>query len=219
MSLKNKLLMILMFLVPLTTSCSSDPYANAGECETPGESKVIEGQLAVCTGKDAKTKWYSEGKYFEDALLLSKLEYSTFSVGDDFFKKLKQEELFDAFLKIDGKAELSVTDLANYASGDARWDALIEAQAKYEKAKELEDILFKEELRLLGDRFKGRASISEWANAKDETIEQRDLVWELREERDVKTEVLKATLVSQYRLTDSDAMLIFLSRLVKINAK
>jgi hypothetical protein len=212
--LKLRFLASALIFVSLLTSCSSDPYANAGECETPGKSKVVDSKLVVCTGKDSRTKWYSEGKYFEDALLLSKIEYSTFSVGDDFFKKLKEEGLADAFFKIGEKAELSVIDLANYASGDARWDALIEAQAKYEKAKELEDFLFKEELRLLGDRFKGKASISDWAKARDEWIRQRDLVYDLSEERNIKSEVLKATLTSQYKLKDSDEMLILLSRFV-----
>ena len=207
---------LLFFLTAtlLLSGCSSDPFANAGECDLPGESKVLEGQLVFCTGKDSKIKWYSEGKYFDDALLLSKIEYSDFAVDDNFFNKLKQEKLTDAFFKISGKAELTVADLANYAIGDARWDALIEAQAKYEKAEEIEKYLFQEELRLLGDRFKGKASRSEWAKSRDEWIQQRDLAWELKEDRDVKAEVLKAALISQYRLKDSDAMLIFLSRFV-----
>jgi len=210
---KIKLLPLLMANL-LLSGCSSDPYANSGECELAGQSTVLEGQLVFCTGKDSITKWYSEGKYFEDALLLSKIEYTTFSVGDDFLDKLKQEDLFEAFFKIDGKAELSVTDLANYAMGDARWDALIEAQAKYEKAMELEDFLFKEEVRLLSESFRGKASKSERTRARNEWIVQRDLAWELREERNIKSEVLKATLASQYSLMDSDALLIFLTRFV-----
>jgi hypothetical protein len=215
MNLMNKLLVSLIFLVPVTTSCSSDPYPNAGKCETPGESKSVDERVAVCTGIEGKSKWYFEGKYFEDALLLSKLEYMTFGVDGKFFDQLEAEDLSDSFFQIDGKAELSVNDLANYATGDARWDALIEAQAKYEKAEELADYYFTERLRLIKDRALGKANEAEFLAATRDDSMQREIAAELRESRNAKAEVLRATLMSQYKITDKDGMLIFLSRYVK----
>ena len=199
----------------LLCSCSSDPYANAGKCESPGESKVVDERVAVCTGVEGKRKWYFEGKYFDDALLLAKLEYTTFSIGNTFFDKLDAEDLSGAFFKIDGKAELSVSDLAKYSAGDSRWDALIEAQAKYEKAQELEDYFFNERLRLIGEKAKGKASEAEFLAAARADSLQRDVTYGLKETRDVKAEVLKATLTSQYSITDKEAMLILLARYVK----
>lgn len=213
--LKLRFLASALIFVSLLTSCSSDPYANAGKCENAGESKIIENKLAICTGIDLKPKWYFEGKYFEDALLLAKLEYMTFSIGDTFFNKLDTEDLSNSFFKIDGKAELSVNDLAKYSAGDSRWDALIEAQAKYEKARELEDYFFKERVRLIGEKAKGKASEAEFLAAARADSLQREVTYGLKESRDVKAEVLKATLVSQYNITDKEAMLILLARYVK----
>jgi hypothetical protein len=44
---------------------------------------------------------------------------------------------------------------------------------------------------------------------------QREVTYGLKESRDVKAEVLKATLVSQYSITDKELMLILLARYVK----
>jgi hypothetical protein len=212
--MKLKILVISLSLC-LLAGCSSDPFDNAGKCETPGESKSIDERVAVCTGNEGKLKWYFEGKYFEDVLLLAKLEYLTFSVGDTFFKKLDAEDLSKSFFKINSTSELQVIDLANYASGDSRWDALIEAQAKYEKEKELEDYYFQERIRLIVEKSKGKATESEFLAAARASSLQQDVTYKFKESRDVKAQVLKATLISKYNITDKDALLIFLSRYVK----
>ena len=214
MNLKSKLLVSLMFLVLVTTSCSSDPYANAGKCESPGESKVIEEKVAVCTGLNPNFKWYFEGKYYEDTFLLAKIDYLFSAIGNEQAKKLKAENLYDAFWKIYDTYKLNIDDLVAYADGDERWDDLIELKSRLDRYREDEKyasmnatsqfLEWKQgkvsyEKAMLAQRNSERAS----SNAGSAYVSFKD-----------KVQTLRGTLSSKYLITDRDLSYLFLSRLV-----
>ena len=220
MMLKLRLLASALIFVSLLTSCSSDPYANAGKCESPGESKVVDERVAVCTGVEGKSKWYFEGKYFDDAVLLAKIDYLSFKLTNELASKLKNEEIYDSFFGIYEKYKLTADDLMTYASGDSRWDDLIELKVKLEREKETEEYLSAEATQLFLDwKYKGKGNSSEVYSARDASNRQENLTAALYVSFKDKLGPLRGVISTKYSLTDRELSYMFLSRLVKINAK
>ena len=215
MNLKNKLLVSLIFLIPVTTSCSSDPYPNAGKCETPGESKSVDERVAVCTGIEGKSKWYFAGKYFDETLLLAKLEYLDYALDDAFFKKLEDEKLTDSFFEIDKSQSLTTEDIAKFANGESRWDKLIESQSIISKEQDKEEYLFDYWTTVGEDKRSGNATHAQWDSARRDWLAQTRYNSELREDFKTTAEPLRATLSTRYSIYDKEAMFIFFARYVK----
>jgi len=216
---KIKLLTLLMASL-LLSGCSSDPYANAGKCESPGESKVIDERVAICTGIEGKSKWYFEGKYFDDSFLLAKIDYLSFKLTNELASKLKSEDLYDSFFGIYEAYKLSADDLMTYANGDSRWDDLIELKVKLEREIETEEYLSGEATRLFLDwKYKGKGSSSEVFSAREASVRQGNLTNDLYQSFNDKLGPLRGVISTEYSLSDRELSSIFLSRLVKINAK
>ena len=53
-------------LVLLLTACTPDPYPNAGECTSVGESRTLDGTTQVCIIKspDSEFHAYEYGEYY-----------------------------------------------------------------------------------------------------------------------------------------------------------
>jgi hypothetical protein len=209
-----------LIFVSLLTSCSSDPYANAGKCESPGESKVVDERVAVCTGVEGKSKWYFEGKYFDDAFLLAKIDYLSFSLTNELALKLKKENLYESFFEIYDTYKITADDLAAYANGDSRWDDLIELKVKLDRETETEKYLSGEATRLFLDwKYKGKGNSSEVYSARDASNRQSNLTNDLYQSFKDKIAPLRGAISTEYSLSDRELSSIFLSRLVKTNDK
>jgi hypothetical protein len=220
MMLKLRFLASALIFVSLLTSCSSDPYTNAGKCESPGESKVVDERVAVCTGVEGKSKWYFEGKYFDDSFLLAKIDYLSFSLTNELALKLKNENLYDSFFLIYDTYKITADDLAAYANGDSRWDDLIELKVKLDRETETEKYLSGEATRLFLDwKYKGKGNSSEVFSARDASNRQGNLTNDLYQSFKDKLAPLRGAISTEYSLSDRELSSIFLSRLVKINAK
>jgi len=218
--MKKNYLTIFILVGILVSGCSSDPYANAGKCESPGESKVVDERVAVCTGVEGKSKWYFEGKYFDDSFLLAKIDYLSFKLTNELALKLKSEDLYDSFFGIYEAYQLSADDLMTYANGDSRWDDLIELKVKLEREIDTEKYLSGEATRLFLDwKYKGKGTSSEAFSARDASIRQGNLTNDLYQSFKDKLGPLRGVISTEYSLSDRELSSIFLSRLVKINAK
>jgi hypothetical protein len=220
MMVKFRFLASALIFVSLLTSCSSDPYANAGKCEYPGESKVVDERVAVCTGIEGKSKWYFEGNYFDDSFLLAKIDYLSFSLTNELALKLKNENLYDSFFGIYETYKLTADDLMTYASGDSRWDDLIELKVKLDRESETEKYLSSEATLLFADwKYKGKGNSSEVFSARDAANRQANLTNALYQSFKDKLGPLRGVISTKYSLSDRELSYIFLSRLVKMNAK
>jgi hypothetical protein len=174
----------------------------------------------VCTGTEGKSKWYFEGKYFEDAFLLAKIDYLSFSLTNELALKLKKENLYDSFFGIYATYKITADDLAAYANGDSRWDDLIELKVKLDRETETEKYLSSEATRLFADwKYKGKGSSSEFYSAREASNRQLNLTGSLYESFKDKLAPLRGAISTKYSLSDRELSYIFLSRLVKINAK
>ncbi len=194
------------------TSCSSDPYANAGKCDTPGESKAVDKRVAVCTGIEGKSKWYFEGQYFDETLLLAKLEYLDYALDDAFFKKLEDEKLIDSFFEIDKSQRLTTEDIAKFANGKSRWNKLIESQSIISKEQDKEEYLLDYWNTVGEDKRSGKATQAQWDSARRDWLAQTRYNSELREDFKTTAEPLRATLSTRYSIYDKESMFIFFAR-------
>jgi hypothetical protein len=217
MMLKLRFVAGVLIFVSLLTSCSSDPYANAGKCENPGESKFIDTRVAVCTGIESKSKWYLEGKYFDDTLLLAKTKYLSFVLDDALKAKLAAANLtFDDFIRVYEQSKIRIDELAKFANNDSRWDSLLEAKSNLDDAQIEQDYLFRERFTLSDSYRKGKASQSEAYKAQQEQIEHLNGPHALALSNfEAKVNVMSASLSSIYSITDRDLLLVFLTNYVK----
>jgi|GEM_PF-4017613 len=210
---------LLFFLMAslLLSGCSSDPYANAGKCESPGESKVIDERVAICTGIDGKSKWYFEGKYFSDTLLLAKTKYRSFVLDDALKKKLEAANLtVEDFIKAYEQSKITMEDLAKFSGNDSRWDSLLEAKSNLDNSELEQNYLFKERYILLDSYRNGKATQSEAYKAQQEQIEHLEGPHALAlSNYEAKVNVMSASLTSIYSINDKDLLLIFLTNYAK----
>jgi hypothetical protein len=124
-----QLVLLILLSLSLLTSCSSDPYANAGKCEEPGTYSKIEEKLAICSGLEDKPKFYFEGPAFEAVILLGKANYDILDFDNEIpFTDAARSRGFEN-LTFRTKWDITNTEIARYANGDERWDGLIEANS------------------------------------------------------------------------------------------
>lgn len=204
-------------LIATLSACSSDPYENAGKCSRPGEVKAIDERLAICIGENNKYKYYFQGKYFEDALLASKIifqlygwdtenpypeQYSNFGLNGDDVVNLMSSDLGD----------ITMSDLANFAGDDPRWDDLLESRAKFEAAEEENTYLRTERYRLIGDYQVGKATRIEAFEAQSKHQKYFEGPYsDAVDDYQSKLEVVRALITSKYALNDEDELMVFLT--------
>jgi hypothetical protein len=204
----------------LLAGCSSDPYTNAGKCANPGSSEFFEGKLAVCTGIDSKYKWYFEGKYFQDTLLLARIELNYFNFTPTFWRnnsELKPSSKVTENLRL---AQPTLYDLSDFAANDSRYDELLEAKIQFDREKQTLDELSKtastyvkaflesnpEDFDVsVAERYKiVDAAVDAASNHRDGAYAQAKKVYEK------KLEVVRVTLRSKYSMSDNEKLMVFL---------
>lgn len=214
MNLKNKLLVSLMFLVLVTTSCSSDPYANAGKCESPGESKAVDERVAVCTGVEGKSKWYFEGKYFEDTLLLAKVKYGNASLTDSLKEILSKENLtVEDYVEVSRIYKIPIEELAKFAQNEPRWDGLLEANSRLTESDTKLGYLRSEMIKQQFDWVKGEATLNQRNTARQEYMNFLNGEYEKTNTNyQAKLNAMASSLGSKYSITSESLLLVFITR-------
>jgi hypothetical protein len=217
--MKKYCFLVLILVGTLITGCSSDPYANAGKCDTPGESRVMESRLEVCTGLESNSKWYFEGKYYDETLLLSKAKYWTNQLNDEINSELqkKDPETFDSIIKIYNIAKISQENLSVFANNDARWDGLLESKSKLDAADEQSTYLFREKVIKSSDFSKGKISQSEAYAAQVEYDDYMNGTLALaKKDYEAKLGVMSSSLSSIYSINNNKLLTALLINYAKV---
>jgi hypothetical protein len=196
-------------LVLLLTSCSSDPYANGGECKNPGTYQKIENRLAVCAGLNGEFKYYFEGPHFEAIYLLGKSEYDilNFDSEEPFHKVAEERGLSDLTWRTDWK--ISNDEIANFAQGDSRWDGLIEANSKVIALESEFKFANAYRFEMLNDYRAGKVSQQIAYDAQQDALKigtKRDSAMEIYSQ---KLAVLRAEIKSLYGISDYIEPMLF----------
>jgi len=210
---------LLFFLIAslLLSGCSSDPFANAGECENPGESKIIENRVAVCTGIESKPKWYFEGKYFEDTLLLAKIKYAKSSLTDSLKETLTKENLtVEDYVEAFRVYKISIEELAEFAENEPRWDSLLEAKSRLTEADVKLNYLSDEMTKQQFDWVKGKATLNQRNAARQEYMNYLKSEYEkIETDYQAKLNAMASSLGSKYSITSESLLLVFIIRYAK----
>lgn len=202
---------LILILIASLASCSSDSYANAGGCDESGVSKIIKNKVAVCTGLKGKFKWYYEGKFYSDMILLGKIQDEFTDIEDPINQEITNQGLWPAYMKFD--STLSIEEIITYTNGDSRWDSLIEAKSVTDSEDAKQSYLLDERFRLNGEYRAGKASRSEAYDAQQKQIAQMNgSAATARTNYRKKLAVLKAKLMTEYQITDPSILLFFLAR-------
>ncbi len=197
------------------SGCSSDAFKNAGECSELGKSRIENGQVQVCIGLENSLKWYLEGKYFEDFLLLGKLVYRSNKNWKIYEESVSGTELEKYYWQSE-KLAPSAEDVIAYSEGNPRWDQLIEAMLKLEDENAVQD-------ELLNQRQKAEFEYSYKNGSRQAVIDaQQNQVDHLNGdystaliESGKKRSVLEAELAYKYRVKDRTDAVIFALNLIK----
>ena len=107
--------LLILILIASLASCSSDSYANAGGCDDSGVSKIIKNKVAVCTGLKGKFKWYYEGKFYSDMILLGKIQAEFTDLEDPINQEITKQGLWRAYMKFD--STLSIEEIIKFSVG------------------------------------------------------------------------------------------------------
>jgi hypothetical protein len=136
------LLPVILLLTFLMAGCGAnqaDRYKNLGKCDVAGDYKQSKGTYVVCAGEPGNYRWYSEGKYFDEALLLGETAvingaHTTFD--EQIARDVKLQKKIPNIVSVEIALERSYggSELASYTAGDARWDGLIAALSEYRTA-------------------------------------------------------------------------------------
>ena len=207
---------IFAFALLFTISgCASDPYENAGSCETLGESRESEGVVQVCIGIDDNLKWYISGKYFDDFQLLGEIvNRGVLGVLDITEAEMREQGLWEYFLQF--KLEVTSEDIANYAEGDTRWDGIIEAIADKKTEIQTQNELIEERNTSFQEWQSGNLSEQKAFEAQQKQIEHMNGPYtEAGRNLDRKIAVLSADIVNKYGIVDTDDAFWFALRVIK----
>jgi hypothetical protein len=206
--------------VLLLAGCSSDPYANAGKCTNPGASEFFEGKLAVCTGIDSKYKWYFEGKYFQDTLLLARIEINFFNFTPTFWRKYPDLETPIKVTEALKVAQPNLDELSDFAENDSRYDALLEAKIQFDREQETLDKLVETastyvKAFLESDPEDFDVFVAERNKIVDEAVKMasnhRDGAYaKAKKLYETKLEVVRVTIRSKYSILDNEKLMAFL---------
>lgn len=208
-----------LIFVSLLTSCSSDPYANAGKCENSGESKIIEGRVAVCTGIDGKSKWYFEGKFFDETILLANARVITNELENLINTKAAENKSeMENIIKLIDKAKISINDLSKFANNDPRWDGLLEAKSKLDSEESEQSYLFRDRFEKLEAFRLGKISQREAYVAQQKQIEHLEgELSKAKNEFNAKLGVMASSISSLYSISDNKLLVDLLINYVKAN--
>jgi hypothetical protein len=209
MMLKLRFVASAFILVSILTSCSSDPYENAGKCETPGDSKSIDERVAICTGIEGKSKWYFEGKYFDETLLLAKAKYWTTQLNEELDSKLaeKDPEIISNIIKLYDFAKISLENLSVFANNNSRWDGLLESKSQLDAAEEQSSYLFRERVIKADEFSKGKISQAEAYAAQVEHNEYMNgTLASAKKDYEAKLGVMASSLSSIYSINDDELL-------------
>jgi hypothetical protein len=207
--MRARLVSIVFFLPIILSSCSSDPFSNAGSCDLPGSYQKFESGVAVCAGLDSKYKFYFEGTAFEDMYLLGRAEIGAlnFDTEDAYTNKAKSLGLTPLYGST--LPEITNDDLARFANGDVRWDGLIEANAKRLTLKAENDIAFEYRYSMLAEYRAGRVSRAvafEAQEAQMKTVAKLDAAQAIFDE---KLAVLRSEIKRIYGVQDTLDVMMF----------
>lgn len=214
--MKSKRFLSGLFVLALSftiSGCASDPYENAGSCETLGESRESEGVVQVCIGLEDKLKWYISGKYFDDFQLLGKIVYATdFDIAQP---EIRDSDLWEYALQYE-KLAVTSEDIANYAEGDTRWDGIIEAIADKNTEREFQDYLMDERFSASLDWQRGIGSRQKAYEAQQEQTEHMNGPLDEAERNfDRKIAVLMADIINNYGIKNKEDATIFAIKILK----
>jgi TolA-binding protein len=194
------------------SGCASDPYENAGSCETLGESRESEGVVQVCIGIDDNLKWYISGKYFDDFQLLGE-------IVNELDKDISEAEIRDQGLWeywLQFKLAVTSEDIANYAEGDTRWDGIIEAIADKKTEIQTQNELIEERNTSFQEWQSGNLSEQKAFEAQQKQIEHMNGPYtEAGRNFDRKIAVLSADIVNKYGIVDKNDAFWFALRVIK----
>ena len=212
--MKINYLSIFILVGVLVSGCSSDPYANAGKCESPGESKVIDERVAVCTGIEGKSKWYFEGKYFEDTLLLAKVKYGNSSLTDSLKGILSKENLtVEDYVEVFRIYKITIEELAKFAQNEPRWDGLLEAKSRLTESDTKLDYLRSEMIKQQFDWVKGKATLNQRNTARQEYLNFSNGEYEKTNiNYQAKLNAMASSLGSKYSITNESLLVVFITR-------
>jgi hypothetical protein len=208
--LRGLIALVLLFTL---SGCASDPYENAGSCETLGESRESEGVVQVCIGLEDNLKWYISGKYFDDFQLLGKIVYATdFDIAQP---EIRDSDLWEYALQYE-KLVVTSEDIAKYAEGDTRWDGIIEAISDKNTEREIQDYLMDERFSASLDWKRGIGSQQKAYEAQQEQIEHMNGPLDKAERNlDRKIAVLMADIVNNYGIKNKNDAAIFAIKIIK----
>jgi hypothetical protein len=200
-----------LLLILALASCSSDPFENAGACDSPGTYKKIDSKLAVCAGLEDNPKYYFEGDSFDAALLLGKagLRGLTFDTEEPFNKELKARGLDNSFWWKGLGLEITNDSISRYANGDTRWDALIEANTKRLSAAAENETARKFRMDMLVQYRAGKVSRAVAYQAQQDSLVSVEKVNMADSLFDEKLSVLTAEIKRIYNISDSLEVMLF----------
>jgi hypothetical protein len=194
------------------SGCASDPYENAGSCETLGESRESEGVVQVCIGIDDNLKWYISGKYFDDFQLLGEIVNELdLDISE---AEIRDQGLWEYWLQF--KLAVTSEDIANYAEGDTRWDGIIEAIADKKTEIQTQNELIEERNTSFQEWQSGNLSEQKAFEAQQKQIEHMNGPYtEAGRNLDRKIAVLSADIVNKYGIVDTNDAFWFALRVIK----
>jgi len=206
-----------LLAILLLTSCSSDPYANAGKCESPGESKVVDERVAVCTGIEGKSKWYFEGKYFDDTLLLAKVKYAKAPLTDSLKEIIFKENLtVEDYAEVFDIYKISIEELAKFAQNEPRWDGLLEANSRLTESDTKLGYLRSEMINQQFDWVQGKATQNQAYIARQEYMSFLNGDYDKTSTNyQAKLNAMASSLGSKYSITNESLLLVFITRYAK----
>jgi hypothetical protein len=194
------------------SGCASDPYENAGSCETLGESRESEGVVQVCIGIDDNLKWYISGKYFDDFQLLGEIVNELdLDISE---AEIRDQGLWEYWLQF--KLAVTSEDIANYAEGNTRWDGIIEAIADKKTEIQIQNELIEERYAAFDEWQSGNLSQQKAFEAQQRQIEHmKGPLDKAARNFDRKIAVLSADIVNKYGIVDKNDAFWFALRVIK----
>lgn len=210
-----QLFIVSISLALLLSGCSKDAYKNAGACSELGKSRIENGQVQVCIGLDNSLKWYLEGKYFDEFLLLGKLVYKSNKNWKIYETSISGTELEEYYWQSEKLTPLA-EDVIAYSGGNPRWDSLIEAMLSFEDENLIQD-------QLMGLRQKAEFEYSYKNGSRQAVVDaQQAQINHLNGEYSTamlklgnKRSVLEAELAYKYRIRDRTDAVVFALNFLK----
>jgi len=213
----GKLFLAAIGVILALTSCSSDPFQNAGSCNAFGESKIVDEKTQVCIGLDNNLKWYLDGKYYNDFKLLGKITYHHRELAEySDLETLASKLGLQGYLYLYDETTVTQDDIAKYAEGDTRWDGLIEAITNLDREQATQNYLMQERFRLIDASRAGKVSDQVAYEAQQTQINHMN--GDLDKAKSIyeqKISVLAADINLKYGIVNRTDAVLFVIRILK----